>query len=393
MKAAVPGKSAVVERRAEGVRQHDAGGADPAEGRAELPAGRGHVASVGEQHRERRVPARARPGRSTSWSPADGSRRPTSPARGRSRRRRCPRTSRRFRSSTSARACWRRCQAPIRRPKPCCSRRSRRPRASTRRRVKAPEVTYQGDPEFQPIEKTTRRARRQHRQGHHQGRRPLLHVLPGRLVHGEGCDRARGKSPGTVPKQIYEIPVSSPSHNVTYVTVEEDNNDAVVFATAAGLHRHDGRVGLRGVGHGLLLPAIRLVRRRAIRSTTRTIRPTATAPGTTRGPARTAAAPRSTVRTAAPASARATTRAPARMRAARRRGDRTVARRSAGLQRANGDLRARRRRRGPYGAGAPRRPTTRAPARMARRVRAPASTAAGARPACSAATSGRRPRA
>ena len=37
---------------------------------------------------------------------------------------------------------------------------------------------------------------------------------------------------GEVPKQIYEIPVSSPSHAVTYVTVEESNDDAVVFATA-----------------------------------------------------------------------------------------------------------------------------------------------------------------
>ena len=38
---------------------------------------------------------------------------------------------------------------------------------------------------------------------------------------------------GEVPKAIYDIPVSSPSHSVTYVTVEESNNDAVVFATAA----------------------------------------------------------------------------------------------------------------------------------------------------------------
>jgi hypothetical protein len=40
------------------------------------------------------------------------------------------RTSRRFRSSTSARACSRRCRARIRRSKPCCSRRSRKRRAS-----------------------------------------------------------------------------------------------------------------------------------------------------------------------------------------------------------------------------------------------------------------------
>jgi hypothetical protein len=38
---------------------------------------------------------------------------------------------------------------------------------------------------------------------------------------------------GDVPKQIYEIPLDSPSHPVTYVTVEDDDDDAVVFATAA----------------------------------------------------------------------------------------------------------------------------------------------------------------
>src|SRR5262249_44310594 len=38
---------------------------------------------------------------------------------------------------------------------------------------------------------------------------------------------------GSVPSQIYEIPPSSPSYNVTNVTVVEDNSDAVVFATAA----------------------------------------------------------------------------------------------------------------------------------------------------------------
>jgi hypothetical protein len=38
---------------------------------------------------------------------------------------------------------------------------------------------------------------------------------------------------GSVPQQIYEIPISSPSHHVTYVTVEDDDDDWVVFATAA----------------------------------------------------------------------------------------------------------------------------------------------------------------
>ena len=150
--------------------------------------------------------------------------------------------------------------------------------------------------------------------------------------------RARGKSPSDVPKEIYEIPVSSPSYNVTYVTVEDDDDEWVTFAAAAGLHRRDGRVGLRGVGHGYyyppyvgyggiscLLPVLSDLRLR--RRTT------------THGPAHTAAAPRHTVRTAARATARGTTRAPAPTRAARRHT-------------------------GPYGArGAARRPTTRAPAR------------------------------
>ena len=39
----------------------------------------------------------------------------------------------------------------------------------------------------------------------------------------------------SVPEQIYKIPVSSPSHHVTYVTIEEDNDDDwVVYAAAAG---------------------------------------------------------------------------------------------------------------------------------------------------------------
>jgi hypothetical protein len=71
----------------------------------------------------------ARPATSTSSSPAAGSRAPASMDRGRSRRRRCPRTSRRSRSSTSDRACSRPCRARRRRPKRFCSRRFRAPPA------------------------------------------------------------------------------------------------------------------------------------------------------------------------------------------------------------------------------------------------------------------------
>src|SRR5947207_978894 len=37
----------------------------------------------------------------------------------------------------------------------------------------------------------------------------------------------------TVPKEIYEIPISSPAYNVTYVTVEDSDDDDVTYAAAA----------------------------------------------------------------------------------------------------------------------------------------------------------------
>ena len=61
-----------------------------------------------------------------------------------------------------------------------------------KKELKAPEVVYQGEPKFEPIEKTHGRAGGQHRQADHQGRRPLLHVLPGRVVHVEEPDRPMG---------------------------------------------------------------------------------------------------------------------------------------------------------------------------------------------------------
>ena len=147
-----------------------------------------------------------------------------------------------------------------------------------------------------------RAARGQHRQGHPQGRRPLLHVLPGRLVHVEDADRAVGGH-RRGPNAIYEIPVSSPSHSVTYVTVEESNDDAVVFATAAAFtgvmvawgcavwgtgYYYPPYVGYGGM-YPDLLPALSDA--------------TGSAHRTTRGPAPTHAARWPTVRTAAPASA------------------------------------------------------------------------------------------
>ena len=81
---------------------------------------------------------------------------------------------------------------------------------------------------------------------------------------------------GNVPKEIYSIPVSSSSYPVTYVIVQESNNDEVVFATAMAY------TGVM-IAFGCAMWGTGTTTRRTtgsmavIRTTTRTIRATATA--------------------------------------------------------------------------------------------------------------------
>ena len=188
-----------------------------------------------------------------------------------------------------------------------------------KKQVKAPEVQYQGNPQFEPIPQTTvaRAANTD---------KDIIKVGDLYYMCFQGV-WFMGRSPngpwevtGSVPGQIYEIPISSPSYHVTNVTVVEDNSDAVVFATAAAYTGLMIGVGLRRVGHRLLLSAVRRVRRVLSGTTTRTTRATATTPRTTRGPVPTAAAS-SRVRSVRRRRRRrrATTRGPAPTRAARRR--------------------------------------------------------------------------
>jgi hypothetical protein len=102
----------------------------------------------------------------------------------------------------------------------------------SKKEIKAPEVEYDGQPKFEPIEKTTV-ARAVNTD------KDIIKVGDLYYMCFQGV-WFMGRSPegpwevtGSVPGQIYEIPVSSPAHNVTYVTVEDDDDDAIVFATAA----------------------------------------------------------------------------------------------------------------------------------------------------------------
>ncbi|MCK7517131.1 MAG: hypothetical protein MZV64_05130 [Ignavibacteriales bacterium] len=279
--------------------------------------------------------------------------------------RRCSRTSR---SSTRVRACSPPCRARSRRLKPSCSRRCRRPRASTRRTMKAPDVAYQGEPKFEPIEKTTlARAVNTDKDIIKFG--DLYYMCFQGVWFMSKSATGPWEVATSIPKEIYEIPASSPAHNVTYVTVVEDSDDEwVTFAAVAAYTGVMVAWGCAVWGTGWYHPpywgwggyypyyyphypsygygawynpwngaygrhrgGLRPVRRRRRE---RPLQPDAPAP----------------------------------TRAARRHGGRTAR-------------------------GARARPTTRGPAPTRRPARARTSTAAGARPRCSAVTSGPRPRA
>jgi hypothetical protein len=102
-----------------------------------------------------------------------------------------------------------------------------------RKEVKAPEVAFQGNPEFAPIETTpVQRAVNTDKD---------VFKIDGRFyMCYQGVWFTGGTATGpwevatSVPEQIYKIPVSSPAHHVTYVTVEDSSDEWVTYATAAG---------------------------------------------------------------------------------------------------------------------------------------------------------------
>jgi hypothetical protein len=104
-----------------------------------------------------------------------------------------------------------------------------------RKEVKAPEVAYQGDPQFQAIEGTSvARAVNTDKDIIKVG--DVYYMCFQAVWFTSRSATGPWEVATSVPKEIYEIPPSSASHNVTYVTVEKDDNDDdwVTFAYVAG---------------------------------------------------------------------------------------------------------------------------------------------------------------
>ncbi len=235
-----------------------------------------------------------------------------------------------------------------------------------KKETKAPEVDFQGNPEFVPIEKTTvQRAVNTDKDVFKIG--DLYYMCYQGVWFSGKSASGPWEVASSVPQEIYQIPSSSPAHHVTYVTVEEDDDDDwVVFAAAAGYTGMMVAWGCTVWGTGWVLSTLLGIRRLLPVPTILTFQPTGTRRGTTRGRAHTGAAPGFTVLMAAPASVRGTTRVREPMRAARPHMDRTAR-------------------------AASRRPTTPARGRTRQPARDRTSTEAGVRPQFSAATTGPRP--
>ena len=105
--------------------------------------------------------------------------------------------------------------------------------ATVSKKLQAPAVEYQGGkPEFQQIEPTTvQRAVNTDKDILKVG--DLYYMCFQGVWFRSTAPTGPWAVTGEVPKQIYEIPVSSPAHSVTYVTVEDDDDDEIVFAAAA----------------------------------------------------------------------------------------------------------------------------------------------------------------
>ncbi len=102
----------------------------------------------------------------------------------------------------------------------------------SRKDIKAPEVAYQGDPTFEPIPSTSvARAVNTDKDIIKVG--DLYYLCFDGVWFVSKAPTGPWTVADSIPKTIYEIPVSSPAHSVTYVTVEDSNDEWVTFAAAA----------------------------------------------------------------------------------------------------------------------------------------------------------------
>jgi hypothetical protein len=104
-----------------------------------------------------------------------------------------------------------------------------------KKEIKAPEVAFQGDAQFQPVEQTkVERAVNTDKDVFKVG--DAYYMCYQGVWFTSKSSSGPWEAASSVPQEIYQIPVSSPAHHVTYVTVEDDDSsdEWVTYAAAAG---------------------------------------------------------------------------------------------------------------------------------------------------------------
>jgi hypothetical protein len=103
-----------------------------------------------------------------------------------------------------------------------------------KKELKAPEVIYQGEPQFTPVDgaaKGVEQAVNTDKQIVKYG--DLYYMCFQGVWFMSRSASGPWEVASSIPQQIYTIPASSPIHNVTYVTVEDDDDEWVTFAYVA----------------------------------------------------------------------------------------------------------------------------------------------------------------
>src|SRR5262249_50232607 len=105
-----------------------------------------------------------------------------------------------------------------------------------KKEVTAPDVNYNGEPQYEPIQGTQlQRAKNTDKEIIKVG--DSYHMCYQGIWFMANTPKGPWAIASSVPEEIYQIPASSPSHSVTYVTVEQDDNsddDWVTYAAYGG---------------------------------------------------------------------------------------------------------------------------------------------------------------
>jgi len=103
--------------------------------------------------------------------------------------------------------------------------------------IQAPEVIYQGEPQYQRISGTQNLQRAVNTDKDIIKFGDIYYMCFQGVWFSSNSPKGPWELAKSVPKEIYEIPASSPAHSVTYVTVEKDDNendDWVTYAAVGG---------------------------------------------------------------------------------------------------------------------------------------------------------------